>query len=76
VGEVVKFDPIVVGEGFRFDPDEMLEGIKGRGYATVCVLAEKEDGELEVFGNANAGETLILIERAKHQIVFGASDND
>ena len=29
------------------------------------------DGEIWISGSANAGETLILMERAKRQIVFG-----
>ena len=76
MGKVLKFEPVIIGEGVRFDVDEMLEGIKGQNIQTICVLAEDEDGEFKVFGNANAGETLILIERAKHQIVFGTIEHD
>lgn len=69
--KVIKFDPVVVGEGFRFDPDDILEGAKGQGFSTLAILAETEDGEIWISGSANAGETLILMERAKRQIVFG-----
>lgn len=68
---VVKFEPVLVGEGFRFDPDELLEAAKGQGFTTVAILGQMEDGSYWVSGSANAGETLILIERAKHQIIFG-----
>lgn len=69
--KVLKFDPVVVGEGFRFDPDQILEEAKGQGFTILAVLAETEDGEIWISGSANAGETLILMECAKRQIVFG-----
>ncbi|HEV7253874.1 MAG TPA: phosphoribosylformylglycinamidine synthase [Mesorhizobium sp.] len=69
--KVVELVPEVVGEGFRFDPDKILEEAKGQGFTTVAVLAECEDGSFWVSGSANAGETLILMEKAKRQIVFG-----
>lgn len=69
--KVLKFEPVVVGDGYRFDPDEILEKAKGQGFTTVCILAETEDGPIWVSGSANAGEILVLMERAKHQIVFG-----
>lgn len=68
---VLRFDPVIVGEGHRFDPDEILEAAKGKGFITLAILAEQEDGTLYVAGNANAGETLVLMEKAKRQIVFG-----
>ena len=69
--EVVKLEPVQVGEGFRFDPDELLDAAKGQGFATLAILGERGDGSFWVSGSANAGETLILMERAKRQIVFG-----
>jgi hypothetical protein len=60
-----------VGEGFRFDPDDFLEGAKGSGFTSLAIIAERPDGSLYVAGSANAGETIILIERAKRQIIFG-----
>lgn len=71
MSEVVKFQPVEVGEGFRFDPDAILEAAKGQGFTTVAVLGQLEDGSFWVSGSANAGETLILMERAKRQICFG-----
>lgn len=72
MAEVVKFKPEIVGDGYRFDADECLDAAKGQDFVTLAILAESPDGELYVAGNANAGETLILMERAKHLIVFGA----
>ena len=71
MSEVVKLQPVEVGEGFRFDPDAILEAAKGKGFTTVVVLGQLEDGSFWVSGSANAGETLILMERAKRQICFG-----
>lgn len=71
MSNVVKLEPVEVGEGYRFDPDEILEAAKGQGFATLAILGQFEDGTFWVSGSANAGETLILMERAKHQIVFG-----
>lgn len=69
--EIIKFQPQIVGDGYRFDPDEMLEAAKGQEFTTVAVIGELPNGELWVSGNANAGETLILMEKAKRVIVFG-----
>ena len=68
--KVLKFDPVVVGEAFA-STDAILEEAKGQGFTILAVLAETEDGEIWISGSANAGETLILMERAKRQIVFG-----
>ena len=71
MADVVKFDPVLVGENYRFDPDEILEAAKGQGFGKMAVIAEMTDGSIWVSGSANAGETLVLMERAKHYIVFG-----
>lgn len=68
---IVKFKPIEVGSGFRFDPDEILEAAKGNEFTCVAVLGHLPNGEMWVSGNANAGEILILMERAKRIAVFG-----
>ncbi|MCF6371056.1 hypothetical protein [Rhizobium halophilum] len=60
-----------VGANCRFNPDELLEAAKGQGFTNLVILAEQPDGGLWVSGMANAGETMILLERAKHHIVFG-----
>jgi len=68
---VVKLELVEVGEGFRFDPDYLLEAAKGQEFTKLAILAQNPDGTLWVSGTANAGETLILIELAKHHIVHG-----
>lgn len=71
LGEVVKFNPVIVGDGYRFEPDEILDAAKGQPFTTLAVLGELDDGTIWISGNANAGETLVLMERAKHAVVFG-----
>lgn len=67
---VVKFEPVAVGEGYRFDPDEILEAAKGQGFTEIVILGTLDDGSHWTSGNSNAGETLILMERAKRLICF------
>jgi hypothetical protein len=71
MSNVVKLEPVEVGDGYRFDPDEILEAAKGKEFARLVILGELPDGEIYVAGSANAGESLILIEHAKRKIVFG-----
>ena len=73
MSNVVKLELVTVGEDFRFDPDYILEAAKGQDFTRVSVIGEYPDGSLWISGSANAGETLILIERAKHQVIFGES---
>lgn len=68
---VVKMQPENIGESYRFDADEILEYAKGNDFKALAILAELPDGSLWVSGNANAGETMILMEKAKHRIVWG-----
>lgn len=69
-------DPIKLGiahcgEDYRFDPDVILEEAKGQGFTDLVVIGFDKNGDLWVSGNANAGETLILMERAKQYLIFG-----
>ncbi len=67
---VERLQLVSVGEGFRFDPDELLEAAKGRGFTNLVIIGELPDGDDHwISGMANAGEALILIERAKLQII-------
>lgn len=67
---VVELEPQELGENFRFDPDKILDEAKGQGFETLVIMGQKPSGEVWVTGNANRGELLVLIEVAKHQIVF------
>lgn len=71
MAEVVRLHPVSVGAGYRFDADTILEEAKGQGLTNVVVLGELPGGDVWVSSAANAGEALILMERAKRLIVFG-----
>lgn len=71
MAEVVRLHPDSVGPGYRFDPDDVLEAAKEQGFETLAILAQNPDGSIWISGNANAGETLVLMERAKRMVVFG-----
>lgn len=68
---VSKLKLVTVGEGFHFNPDDLLEAAKGQGFDKLAILAQRPDGSLWVSGSDGAGETIILIELAKHQIIHG-----
>ncbi|MBL8578096.1 MAG: phosphoribosylformylglycinamidine synthase [Mesorhizobium sp.] len=61
----------MVGSNYRFDPDQILEEAKGNQFSRLAIIGELPDGTMYVAGNSNAGETLILMEKAKRDIVFG-----
>jgi len=72
MSNVSKLELVEVGEDFRFDPDVILEQAKGQGFTRLVIIGETDnDDELYVAGTANAGESLILMELAKLQIIKG-----
>lgn len=67
---VLKFQPEVVGEGFRFDPDELLEAAKAQGFDRLVIIADyKDQSGIWISGTANAGESMMLIEAAKMSLI-------
>ena len=72
--EVIRLVPDEVGVAYRIDGDQILEKAKGQKWHRMCVIGQDEDGELYLAGTANAGETMILLERARHFIAFGHDD--
>lgn len=71
MGDVVKLNLVEVGENFRFDAGQILDGARERKFNRFALIGELEDGTMYVAGTANAGESLVLLERAKRHIVFG-----
>ena len=71
MSNVVKLELVEVGEGFRFEADAILDGAKGNEFESIVVLGQLADGRMWVSGSANLGESLVLIEKAKHHILFG-----
>jgi hypothetical protein len=70
MGKVVKLEPVEIGSNYRFDPDEILEGDKGQEFTNLVILGQLSDGTVWVTGNSNAGEILVMMEMAKHQLLF------
>lgn len=69
---ILRFEPVEVGAVFRFDSDTVLEEAKGNEFKLLAVLGQLEDGSVYIAGNANAGETLVMMEIAKQHLVFGS----
>jgi hypothetical protein len=65
---------LVQGGGLRMDIGEMLELAKKQEFVSLAIIGELPGGGLWLGGDVNAGEALILIEKAKHRIVFGKGD--
>lgn len=68
---VVRLVPNEIGTNFRLDADATLESMKGKPISRLFIIADFEDGSMEIESNCNAGEALFLIERARHHVVFG-----
>lgn len=64
---VVPLELVEVGENFKFEADKILEAAKGN-LETVFIVGQALDGSLWVSSSVNAGVSLILMEKAKHQI--------
>lgn len=75
MSRVVKFVPRELGERFRSDPDEILADARGAGFTSLIVIGHWDDvnpGEdIWIGSNANVGETVLLLERAKHKLIHG-----
>ena len=72
MSEVVRLVPNEISADFRFDPDAVLESMKGKPFAALLIIAQLEDNEMLIEGNCNAGEAMVLMELAKDEIVHGA----
>jgi hypothetical protein len=65
MGDVIQFNPIDIGDDYKFDPDEILEKAKGQGFTNVAIIGELPDGSTWLSGAASSAETIMLMERAK-----------
>jgi hypothetical protein len=64
---IVPLELVEVGENFKFEADKILEAAKGN-LETVFIVGQALDGSLWVSSSVNAGVSLILMEKARHQI--------
>jgi hypothetical protein len=67
--EVIHLRPEIVGDGYRFDADEVLDAAKGQNLGKAVIVGELPDGTLWVSSTCGAGDMLLLIERAKRFIL-------
>lgn len=68
---VVELQLVSFSEDLRLDADKILEAAKGQSFGRLAIIGDLPDGTTYIAGTANAGETLILMEQAKHVICFG-----
>ena len=68
---VINLKLIECGEDVRLDASPILEGAANEHFERMAVIGRTEDGDLYIAGTANAGETMILLEQARHFIAFG-----
>ena len=66
---VVALKLVEIGEGVVLDGRQVLQAAIDAGLRRVAVIGEMADGEEWVSSNVNAGESLIMIERARNFIV-------
>ncbi len=66
---VVKLELVEVGEDFRFEINQILDGARDQPFTTISIIGQLEDGTMWVSGSVNAGEIMILLERAKQYIL-------
>lgn len=70
---VHKLKLVECGENVRLDADKLLEAAKGKKWHRLAIIGQLEESdeqsEFYLVGTANAGETLILIELAKLDII-------
>ena len=71
MSNVVDLKLVEIGAGMRLEAEKILEEAKKNAFERVAIIGRLEDGALYVAGTANAGETMILIEQAKHYMAFG-----
>lgn len=75
MAEILRLVPETVGEDYRFETKEILEAAKDAPFRTIAIIGQMDDKSLWVSSSANAGETMILIEKAK-QYLLGLTDVD
>lgn len=69
--DILKLVPNEIGADFRFDADAVLESMKGKSFTGLLVFGLCEDGSVDIQGNCNAGEALVIMIRAARELVFG-----
>lgn len=58
-----------VGDGFAFDPDQVLDGARGN-FLQVVVCGFNLEGEIEVRASHGSRDALWVIAKAQHHVLF------
>lgn len=59
----------VVGDGYAFDPDAILEAAKGV-YVQVIVVGFTADGEIDMRASHGSRDALWVLRKAEHHLLF------
>lgn len=73
-GTITRLVPSEIGAAHCFDSDAVLEKMKGKTYDRLVIIGDFADGSRVIESNCNSVEALFLIERAKHDIIFGEDE--
>jgi hypothetical protein len=71
MNNVVKLEVHEAGEHYRIEAAAVLNAAREQAFERMVVIGRTESGDLYIAGTANAGESMILIEQAKHFLTFG-----
>jgi hypothetical protein len=71
MSNVVNLELIEAGEHYRVEAEKVLVAAGAVDFERMVVIGRTSDGGLYVAGTANAGESMILIEQARHYLAFG-----
>lgn len=71
---VHEFRPAVVGDGAKLDPHRIVTNLKPAEMQSIAVIYIDSNGELQCASTDGRAETLMLLERAKTQLVAGYLD--
>jgi hypothetical protein len=65
---VIKLVPDEIGDEFRHDVQEVIDGVPDN-LKTIVILGETDDGDRWYASNANLGQMFWLMELIKHGIM-------
>ena len=68
MSEAVQFPAGLIGDGLCLPPDQILEAALGK-YASVVLVGETDEGEIEVCGSHGAADSMMLLAWAQNFLV-------
>lgn len=68
--DVIRLVPNEVGEEYRRAADDVLKGAMKKRFTNLVIIGEVEgEDDLYIAGMANAGESIIMMELAKMDLI-------